>query len=82
MIKGGSDMKPKLFGVYKHFKGNRYRVLEIAQHTETDEIMVIYQEVGNPRYPVWARPLSMFNEEVEVDGKLVPRFKYMGGGLD
>lgn len=63
--------------IYKHFKGNNYELLEIATHSETLEQMVVYKA----RYGeggVWVRPLSMWNEQVEVDGKLVPRFRYIG----
>ena len=50
--------------IYKHFKGNEYKVLCIATHTETNEIMVVYQALyGNGLY--YVRPMSMFNSEVD-----------------
>ncbi len=65
-------------GVYKHFKGGRYKVLGAARHSETLEKLVIYQKLDD-KNELWARPLEMFLEEVEVDGKKVPRFRYIRG---
>ena len=59
-------------GRYRHYKGNLYDVVGLALHSETEEALVIYQPVGGSQ--LWARPLSMFVETVEVDGKRVPRF--------
>ncbi len=60
-------------GVYKHYKGNYYRVIGIARHSETLEDMVVYQglyENGG----LWVRPLSMWEEQVGD----VLRFTYVG----
>ena len=63
-------------GKYKHFKGKYYEVLDVCKHSETLEEMVIYRTLyGN--YDLWVRPLKMFTEKVEVDGKLVDRFEYV-----
>jgi hypothetical protein len=59
---------------YRHFKGNEYLVLHIAKHSETREELVIYQALYGER-GVWARPLSMFLDKKEVEGKLVNRFE-------
>ena len=59
---------------YKHFKGNEYLVLHIAKHSETMEDLVVYKALYG-EYGIWVRPLSMFLEQVEVDGKLVNRFE-------
>ena len=57
---------------YKHFKGNVYRVLHIAKHSETLEEMVVYQAMYGER-GIWVRPKSMFNEMIERDGKVFRR---------
>lgn len=60
-------------GRYRHFKGNEYRVLYIARHSETLEPMALYGEYG-----IWVRPASMWNELVERDGRTYRRFTYIG----
>ena len=59
---------------YRHFKGNEYLVLHVAKHSETLEDMVVYQALYGER-GIWVRPLSMFLEEKEVDGKIINRFE-------
>ena len=61
-------------GIYQHYKGNLYQVLHTAQHSETEESLVVYRCLYG-EYGVWVRPLSMFAETVTHDGKQVPRFK-------
>lgn len=63
-------------GVYKHYKGNEYRVLAIASHSETLEKMVVYQALYG-EYGIWVRPISMWNEIVDVNGVETPRFKFL-----
>ena len=58
---------------YRHFKGNVYRVLHIAKHSETLEEMVVYQAMYGER-GVWVRPKSMFDELIEREGKTFRRF--------
>ena len=64
-------------GKYRHFKGNEYEVLAIAKHSETLEEMVVYRALYG-EHGVWVRPISMWNETVERDGKSFPRFTYIG----
>ena len=64
-------------GRYRHFKGNDYRVLAVARHSETLEDMVVYQALYGDG-GVWVRPAAMWNETVEHDGKTVQRFTYIG----
>ena len=60
-------------GKYRHYKGTAYVVLAFAKHSETEEGLIIYQDIEHPE-KVWARPLEMFEESVEWEGKTVPRF--------
>ncbi|MBQ8283476.1 MAG: DUF1653 domain-containing protein [Clostridia bacterium] len=64
-------------GKYKHFKGNEYEVLGIAKHSETLEEMVVYRALYG-KGEVWVRPISMWNETIEKDGKTAQRFTYVG----
>lgn len=72
-------MKNILSGVYKHYKGKYYLVLGLAQHSETGEKLIIYVPLyvnTGPR--LFARPVEMFFEKVEIKGKKQSRFKYIG----
>ncbi|MFV3412537.1 DUF1653 domain-containing protein [Pseudomonas nitroreducens] len=60
-------------GLYRHYKGQQYRVLGVARHSETEEEVVIYQALYG-EFGLWVRPLSMFTEAVEVNGERLPRF--------
>ncbi len=60
--------------IFKHYKGNIYKVLCIANHSETLEKMVVYKALYGEG-EVWTRPLSMWNETVLVDGKQMLRFE-------
>ncbi len=64
-------------GRYRHYKGNEYRVLYIAKHSETLEPTVVYRALYGDS-DVWVRPASMWNETVEKDGKKYTRFEYIG----
>ncbi|PCC13513.1 DUF1653 domain-containing protein [Pseudoalteromonas sp. JB197] len=64
-------------GLYQHYKGPQYKVLYVATHSETSEQLVIYQALYG-EFGIWARPLEMFSETVEKDGKTLPRFSYLG----
>lgn len=66
-------------GKYKHSKtGNFYQVLNVAKHSETLEDLVVYECLyDNPLSKIWVRPLEMFLEDVELNGKKVPRFVFI-----
>lgn len=68
-------------GIYRHYKGNLYQVLHIAQHSETEEALVVYRCLYG-EYGVWVRPLAMFSETVIRDGKEVPRFELVKALVD
>lgn len=50
---------------YKHYKGNIYRIIALAKHSETKEDMVVYQNIE--KGDIWVRPKSMWNEIVKDD---------------
>lgn len=60
-------------GLYKHFKGQFYFVLEIAKHSETEQEMVVYRTMYGEQ-SVWVRPLDMFDETITRDGQTFKRF--------
>ncbi|MCF7687001.1 MAG: DUF1653 domain-containing protein [Cephaloticoccus sp.] len=64
-------------GLYRHYKGNDYRVIGLARHSETLEPMVVYDALYGERGR-WVRPAGMFAETVEIDGRPVPRFERTG----
>ena len=68
-------------GIYRHYKGNLYEVLGLARHSETQELMVVYQALYDSpefgRNALWVRPISLFLEIVEVDGEKKPRFNFI-----
>ena len=68
------NIKP---GKYRHYKGNDYRVISMATHSETLEPMVVYQALYGER-GIWVRPASMWSEIVEVNGVPMERFTYIG----
>ncbi|MBQ3725257.1 MAG: DUF1653 domain-containing protein [Oscillospiraceae bacterium] len=63
-------------GRYRHFKGNEYRVLGMARHSETMEPMVVYQALYGEG-GLWVRPAAMWNERVVRDGYDGPRFTFI-----
>ena len=63
-------------GKYRHFKGNEYEVLAVANHSETMEKMVVYKALYGEG-EIWVRPLSMWDEEITRDGKTFKRFEYI-----
>ncbi len=67
---------------YRHYKWSLYEIIGIAKHSETLEDMVVYKalEVSSEFWvhALRARPLTMFQEKVVIDGKEVERFTYIG----
>ena len=69
-----SDLK--LGAIYEHYKGKKYKVLDIVRHSENLEEHVLYECLyENDLGKLWVRPKAMFLETIEVDGKTIPRFK-------
>lgn len=61
-------------GIYLHYKGQRYEVLGLACHSETEEELVVYRALYG-EHGLWVRPYRMFVEEVSVNGEVLPRFR-------
>ncbi len=67
-------------GIYKHYKGNRYELIDIATHSETLEKMVVYKALYGDG-GIWVRPAHMWDETVEVNGEKVKRFTLVEEGM-
>jgi len=72
-------MSPIEPGLYEHYKGNQYEVIGLAHHSETLEELVVYRALYNSpdfgKNALWVRPAKIFTENIEINGKTVPRFK-------
>ena len=64
-------------GLYRHYKGPMYEVFMTAQHSETEEWMVVYKALYGEE-GMWVRPHEMFVEKVVVEGRELERFVYIG----
>lgn len=67
-------------GRYRHYKGKEYRVLGLARHSETEEVLVVYQLLYGD-FSWWVRPAAMFVETVDLGpahGGRIPRFQFVG----
>ena len=60
-------------GRYRHYKGQLYEVIDVAKHSETDELLVVYRRLYGD-HSLWVRPLAMFLATVMVEGQSLPRF--------
>lgn len=63
-------------GIYRHFKGNLYQLVDQARHSETLEEYVVYRVLYGER-GLWVRPLAMFAEQIERDGRQIARFEFV-----
>ena len=72
-----SPVIPIQTGRCRHYKGNEYEVVEVARHSETLEELIVYRAQYGER-GLWVRPRAMFTKSVQLDGRSVPRFQYVG----
>lgn len=63
-------------GIYQHYKGQYYELFGIAKHTETLEEVVVYRALYGSM-ELWIRPLKVFTEQLDVNQKKIPRFKFI-----
>jgi hypothetical protein len=61
-------------GLYRHYKGNLYEVIDTVRHSETLEALTLYRALYGER-GLWVRPAAMFLEDVQVGGVIQPRFR-------
>ena len=61
-------------GLYRHYKGMLYQVIDTVRHSETLDPMTLYRALYGQR-GLWVRPAAMFLENVTVNGQLRPRFE-------
>ena len=64
-------------GLYQHYKGNQYEVIDEVTHSESEETLVLYRPLYGEK-ALWVRPKVMFEESVNIDGLCMPRFEYIG----
>ena len=66
-------------GIYQHYKGPQYEVIGTCHHSETLEELVVYRSLYDCETygdrALWVRPLEMFTGTIEIDGKILPRFR-------
>ena len=67
------QLKP---GRYRHYKGKDYQLIDVATHSETLEKLVVYRPLYGDQ-ALWVRPVTMFFEQVLVDGQSLPRFRFV-----
>jgi hypothetical protein len=71
-------LTPTPTGLYRHYKGNLYEVVDTVRHSETLEPMTLYRALYGDR-GLWVRPAAMFAEEVVVNGVRQSRFIQVAG---
>lgn len=76
------ETKIKAGQIYKHFKGDSYKIVTLAKSSDTEEWVVVYEritDITHTGWKVWVRPLSLFEEHVEKPDYKGPRFEYISG---
>ena len=67
-------------GLYEHYKGNNYEVIDTVIHSESDETLVLYRPLYGER-KLFVRPFDMFFETITIEGKEVERFKFISSEI-
>ncbi|OOS24053.1 hypothetical protein B0681_08855 [Moraxella porci DSM 25326] len=77
-----TDVKPSIQkGVYRHYKGNLYQVIDVVRHSESLDWLVLYHPLYGDQVQqstLWVRPFAMFVQMLEQGGECIPRFAYVG----
>ncbi len=67
--------------LYKHYKGDTYKIITLAKHSETGDWLVVYERmtdfVHNGDWKIRARPLELFTGKVEIEGREILRFEFI-----
>ena len=73
------NKKPEIEkGLYRHYKGAEYQVIDVARHSETEEWFVVYEtRYADEVTSTWVRPADMFSETVEIGGEVIARFQFV-----
>ena len=70
------DQRTIKAGLYRHYKGNEYQVINTVFHSETQELLVLYRALYGESF-LWVRPYTMFTETVTINGETVARFEFV-----
>lgn len=76
------ETKIKTGQIFKHYKGDSYKIVTLAKSSETEEWLVVYEritDITHTGWKVWVRPLSLFEEHVDTADYKGPRFEYISG---
>jgi hypothetical protein len=68
--------------IYKHFKGDTYKILTLAKSSQTEEWVVVYErqtDITHTGWKIWVRPVLMFQDQVDTPDYKGPRFEYVSG---
>ena len=63
-------------GEYEHYTGNHYEVMGVAKLKSTNEEFVVLHALFG-EYGLFVRPVQGFHDDIEINGKLLPRYKYL-----
>lgn len=76
-----NEKKLIIGGIYKHYKGHEYKILNVGKNSNNKKEVVVYQDLADEN-KVWVRPEKEFLEDVKLDGQKISRFKLIGEDKD